>query len=401
VAAGITLLAVSGGLTNLGMGIVGDAVLSNGRPWSARVQDNAGAVTVGSVRSLFFVLVTLTLLWGIAQRKLSGGRAAVALLLVVAADLWSVERRYWQFSEPASKAYGSDPTIDLLKSQRDSGRVMTIVLAAGAAYHDPMLNGDGLMVHGVRQALGYHGNELGNFDRLAGADSGFEPLYVRPHLWSLFNVRYVLTNAPPTSQAVQQLFASATLVAGPARNAPGTMVYLYRLSGDNPPAWVASATFKASNDAALATVRDARFSAVTQRAVAIIDSASPTTSAGNPNVLPAPSAITAQVRRPNHSRITIELSAPAQDGNMLIVSENFYPGWTARVDGRDARAERADYALIGVPLTAGARKIELEFTSAAYEKGKVITLLALAAALVLWIVGIVAGQRAPARAEAA
>lgn len=86
---------------------------------------------------------------------------------------------------------------------------------------------------------------------------------------------------------------------------------------------------------------------------------------------------------------------------MLIVSENFYPGWTARVDGRDARAERADYSLIGVPLSAGARKIELEFTSAAYQKGRVITLFALAAALALWIFGIVAGRRAALHPEAA
>jgi len=401
VAAGVTLLAVSGGFTNLGMAIVGNAVLSNGQPWSERVQDNAGAITVGAVRAFFAAIVTLTLCWGIAQRKLGAGRAAVALLLVVVADLWSVERQYWRFSEPASKAYGRDATIDYLKPRSDSGRVLSIALpGGGVAYHDPMLSGDGLMVHQVRQVLGYHGNELGNYDRLAGIDSDLSPVLSKPHIWSLLNIQYVLTNAPPSDPYVQQLFGSASLVAGPARNAPGTMVYLYRLPGDNPPAWVASATFKAPNDAALATVQDARFNAVAQRAVAIIDSASPTTSAGNQNVLPPPSAITAQVRRPTHSRITVELSAPAQDGNMLIVSENFYPGWTARVDGRDARAERADYSLIGVPLTAGARKIELEFTSAAYQKGKVITLFALAAALALWIFGIVAERRVPVRAEA-
>jgi hypothetical protein len=400
VSAGITVLAVSGGLTNLGLAIVGDTVLSNGRPWSERVQDNAGALIVGSVRSLFFALLTLTLLWGVVQTKLSGGRAAVALLLVLAADLWSVERQYWRFSEPASKMYGSDATIDYLKPRSDSGRVLAITLAAGAAYHDPMLGGDGLMVHQIRQVLGYHGNELGNYDRLAGIDADLGPVLSKPHIWSLLNIRYVLTNAQPNDDTIRQLFGSATLVAGPARNAPGTMVYLYRIPGDNPPAWVASATFKAPNDAALATIEDARFNAVAQRSVAIIDSASPTTSASNQNVLPPPSTITAQVRRPNHGRITVELSAPAQNGNMLIVSENFYPGWIARVDGRDVRAERADYSLIGVPLTAGARKVELEFTSAAYQKGKVITWFAAAAALALWIFGLVAG-RATMRTETA
>ena len=35
--------------------------------------------------------------------------------------------------------------------------------------------------------------------------------------------------------------------------------------------------------------------------------------------------------------------------------------------------------MIGVPLPAGAKSIELEFTSPAYERGKMITLLAVAA----------------------
>ena len=85
---------------------------------------------------------------------------------------------------------------------------------------------------------------------------------------------------------------------------------------------------------------------------------------------------------------------------MLIVSENFYPGWKATIDGKEARTERADYTLIGVPLTAGARKIELQFTDAAYQKGKFMTLVAVAAALALWGAGFLAGRRAT-HAEAA
>ena len=74
---------------------------------------------------------------------------------------------------------------------------------------------------------------------------------------------------------------------------------------------------------------------------------------------------------------------------MLIVSENFFPGWTARIDGKPAAAERADYSLIGVPLPAGARKIELEFTSAASSTGMAITVVALLLSVLLIGVGLV------------
>lgn len=407
VAAGIALLAVSGGFTNLGLAIVGDVVLSNGAPWRERVMDNASALPIGGVRAFFFALLTLAALWGIAERRFMGRTAAIALLIVVVADLWSVERKYWQFSPPASREYSSDPTVEHLKAQSDSARVLAFDLpGAPVASRDHMLNGDGLMVHRVRQATGYHGNELGNYDRIAGAESGWLPLLISPQLWSLLNVRYLLTNAPPTEEVFQRLRAyewgepvvralvGSSLVVGPVRNTRGSMVYLYRLPGDNPPAWVAASALKAPDDAALATLRDPRFNATMQRRVALIDSTSPTPSAVNPNALPSPPAITAQVRRPNHGRILVDLSAPAQDGNMLIVSENFYPGWTARVDGRDARTERADYTLIGVPLSAGARRVELEFTSSAYQKGKATTLAALATALALLVAGLIPRRRA-------
>jgi hypothetical protein len=398
VAGGITLLAVTGGFTGLGLAIVGDVALSNGQPWSDRVRESADAVPLGGVRAMFFALLILSVLWGLSAKALTAGRAAIAILLVVVADLWSVERQYWRFSEPAAKVYASDPAIDYLRNQSDSGRVLAIALAPGAAYRDPMLNGDGLMVHRVRQVLGYHGNQLGRYQQLA--EHSIDSLLTSPHLWSLLNLRYVLTNVPPTTPGIAQLYGANALVAGPVRDAAGTMVYLYRVPGDNAPAWVATTTVKAPDDAALATVRDARFNAATQRSVAIIDTASTTASAGNTSTLPPPSAISARVRRPNHGQIHVDLSAPAQDGNMLIVSENFYPGWVARIDGADATPERANFSLIGVPLKAGARRIELQFTDPAYQRGKFITLVALSLALGVWVVGFLIGRR-PMHREAA
>jgi uncharacterized membrane protein YfhO len=77
----------------------------------------------------------------------------------------------------------------------------------------------------------------------------------------------------------------------------------------------------------------------------------------------------------------------------LIVSENFYPGWRATVDGRDVTAWRADYTLIGVPLAAGAQRIELRYVSETYPTGKRVTLLALILSLGLTAVGFAIDRR--------
>jgi hypothetical protein len=45
----------------------------------------------------------------------------------------------------------------------------------------------------------------------------------------------------------------------------------------------------------------------------------------------------------------------------IIFSEMHYPGWRARVDGGPAPVQRADIALIAVPVPAGTHDVTIEF----------------------------------------
>jgi len=95
------------------------------------------------------------------------------------------------------------------------------------------------------------------------------------------------------------------------------------------------------------------------------------------------------VTRYDPGHIEVQLDQPAPAGAALMVSENYYPGWTATVDGKLAAVGRADFTLIGVELPAGARNVELTYGSATYERGRVITLIAVLAALVALAAGLV------------
>ena len=77
----------------------------------------------------------------------------------------------------------------------------------------------------------------------------------------------------------------------------------------------------------------------------------------------------------------------------MLVSENYFPGWTAKVDGTPAPTARADYTLIGVQLPTGGRKIDLTFEDPAYKQGKIITILALILTAVLIAGGIFTERR--------
>ncbi|MEO8561439.1 MAG: YfhO family protein, partial [bacterium] len=244
-------------------------------------------------------------------------------------------------------------------------------------------HGDALMVYRIRQVRGYHGNELGNYQRLASREvqEDYANL-VNPAFWRLSNTRYLYTNALLKDTALKFLL-------GPVKNAAGSTVYLYRLPGDNPPAWVVPAMVKASDAATLGTILDPRFDPTR---VGVIDSLSSVPSQ-TLTALPEPVAITPRVTRYDAGHIALELSAPAPAGSALVVSENFFPGWTASVDGRSATTVRADYSFIGVPLPAGAMKIQLDFHDPAYAKGKSVTLAAVLVALLLVAGGAFAERR--------
>jgi hypothetical protein len=380
----VALLALSGGLTSLSKAIAAGYA---GDQLDDRIDANRMAVALGSLRSLVFVAATAVLLFLAAEKRLRAPLLGWGLAAILALDLWSVERHYWQFSPRASVIYASDPAIDYVK-RAEPGRVLALQLGdEGAAFRDPFFGGDALMAHRIRLVRGYHGNEIGRYQRLASREQvGDYGNLVNPAFWRLTNARFLYTNA-----ALSDSSAGVSKILGPVRNAAGSTVYLYRLPGDNPPAWVTTAMAKAGDEATAATMLDPRFDPLR---VAVIDSAAQVQVAPL-GALPEPLGIAAKVIRYDPGHIALDLSAPAPAGSALVVSENYYPGWTARVNDRDAApVVRADYTFIGVPLPAGATRVSLDFHDPAYGTGKVVTLIAVLLALLGIAAGVVVDRRA-------
>lgn len=369
----VGLFATIGGLNSIAMSVAPDQTTD-------RVAANAGPLIAGAWRSAVFVLLTIGLLVMYRRERFSMKVAGYALAAIVAADLWSVIRNYWIFSEPASTIYASDAVIDYLKKQPEPGRVLTLP-PEGPVQRDPNLTGDGLMIHGVRTVLGYHGNELGRYDQLSGKIQGYAPI-LSPLFWRVTNTQYVMTD----NGGIMQL----QKVAGPARNSSGNQVYLYRTPGENPYAWVTPAKIRAADLPAVQTLMDQRFD---PRTVAIFDSAANVTATPGLRAVPAPLAIKVRTASYEPGKVKLRLDAPAPAGSALMISENYYPGWHATSGGRELNVGRADFVITGVELPAGATEVQLNFRSSAYEKGKTITLIALALSGLILISGIFMDRR--------
>ncbi|MFN3651661.1 MAG: YfhO family protein [Armatimonadota bacterium] len=102
------------------------------------------------------------------------------------------------------------------------------------------------------------------------------------------------------------------------------------------------------------------------------------------------------VRRRNGNRLVLEGEAPSS--GLLVVAEQYEPGWRVAVNGRPARLFPADHLFVGVPLEAGPQVVELTYQPAPWRVGLFGTLAALGALCAL-LVG--ARPRRPAKLSTA
>jgi hypothetical protein len=171
-------------------------------------------------------------------------------------------------------------------------------------------------------------------------------------------------------------------------------VYLYRVPGANPLAWVATGSVKADSLQTFAAVLNERFD---PSRAAIFDEASTVAVTPPPAVGYTPPTVSVTAYAPG--RIDLALSAPAPAGSALVVSENYFPGWTATAAGKPLPVARANFNLIGAVLPEGATTVQLRFADPAFATGKTVSLVSTVLALILVAVGVVMDRRRSAPTE--
>jgi hypothetical protein len=88
-----------------------------------------------------------------------------------------------------------------------------------------------------------------------------------------------------------------------------------------------------------------------------------------------------QVVRYDQGALSIEVSNPAQ--GYLFLSDPFYPGWRAEVDGEPAEIIRANYAFRAVAVPPGTHQVNMTFRPGTWVAGLSITVLTVLALFAL------------------
>jgi hypothetical protein len=383
-------------LVSIAMGFIGKSYPQEyiTQLFQPRADENATAAIFGGWRSFVFVALTAGVIWAWLNNRIALKAAAWGLVVLILADLWTIQRQYWQYMGPASEIFASDPAIDSIKvdvGRTGPGRTMLLgdSRSPGLDPLDPYFRKQALMNHLVRTVEGEQGNELDIYRKMMAFDSGRVSL--NPAFWRHENVRYLYTTLDEQSlaQAASQMgLPPFTRLAGPVRNANGSMVYAFRMAAANPYAWVASTAVNAEPQQVLPTVLDPRYD---PRVAAIVDTGAAIQ--GGAVTALTPSANGATVKSYEPGRVSIDLSAPAVAGSVLVLSENYYPGWSATASSAALTLTRVNYNLIGISLPAGVQHVEVSFADPGYATGKTISLAAVVVATVLLIVGLVADRR--------
>ena len=70
---------------------------------------------------------------------------------------------------------------------------------------------------------------------------------------------------------------------------------------------------------------------------------------------------------------------------LLVVSEVFYPGWKATVNGQPAEIRKTDGALRGIVVPGGFSHVVMEYSPASFYTGIGLSLLTTACVMIAWI----------------
>lgn len=292
-----------------------------------------------------FLLIVVALAWGLllAIRRQRNSRLMVAALtLVLLFELFTVNWHYNLGEKATRSVFPPSAATAWLQSHASDGRIAS----AGKL---PAGDNAGL-IYAWEDTTGNDPLRLQQIVQFAKNVHTWQR-------WRLLHVTYVVSRKPLHDEGLDFRFSD-------------DRVAVYALSDPLPFAWlVHDVVAREDGPATWETLNDPQFDL---RHAAVVE---PPAIAGFGGTGETPDDRVIVVSRENERVILdVEADRPA----LLILSQVFYPGWLARLDGAGTVLYRADGLLQGLVVPAGKHRVEVVYRPASFTWGLLITLLTLA-----------------------
>jgi hypothetical protein len=319
--------------------------------------------------------------------RLSTTPFVVCAVALVCVDLFHAGMGY----NPAiDRKYASQPATPALRLLERQGLARYVSIEGVPQDLVPMR-------FGLYESRGYDLPIMHRFDRIWRREVSPESSSVAK---GLSNVPLTLRNVTPRALRVQRLLGVTHLLqppTAPVLHVPGLqLVYdgadarVYRVEGALPRAFVVGGQRVVGGgeqalDAGTAAGFDGRRGAVTEGRVAGV----PVGGGSGSGV----------ARIVSYGAERVVVRARSEGAGLLVLGDNYYPGWKAYVDGREVPIERVDYLFRGVRVGAGVSTVEFRYEPVSWRIGWIVSLIALAALLAAIAVATLRGARTGSRSR--
>jgi hypothetical protein len=172
-----------------------------------------------------------------------------------------------------------------------------------------------------------------------------------------------------------------------AADVPGRALRTFTRSPALPDAFLVGATRTASRAAVLADVQG-RGDPFSPADVALLEEGCDRCPGA---AAPGPAGTVEGVVRWGQS--SVHLSVEAQRSAVVVLSQAWFPGWSARVDGHDAPVVRVDGVVQGVPVGPGAHDVVLRYRPPGLVAGVAVSVLTWVVLLGGWALAVVRRRR--------
>ena len=385
VASGVLLagfvLVASGGLR----GLWSFAVYRDMPDQAAQLLTNAEPFIVrGFMIAVALAALTAGVAWGLRTARLAWPGAIVALGILIALDLIRVDLPFIQTQDFAAFR-APDPNIDfLLERQREEDPFRVFSLRG--------LNGQDVRpgMFGLELSAGHHPNDLGRYRELIGMEGSNLPvnLIASANVLKMLNVRYVLWPDQLGAPADQGLPADITdnlrrLSQTTIQGRPYESVYEF---SDLPRARLVGDAVILPDDQAVAYMLSGDFDPARQ---VVLSDPPPIDLTGGEVV----GSVEWLERNNNDMTLRVSADGPA----VLVLADNWFPAWRARIGNEDVPVLRANHSLRAVPITTGEHTVEFYYESDQLKWSLRLTLLSLAGVVGLIGVDWMRGRRSAER----
>jgi hypothetical protein len=233
----------------------------------------------------------------------------------------------WRFNLAEPVAGGPFPETGLVQFLQEQPSVIRISSA-------------GLLPGGASAGIVYELEDItGNTPLRLDAFQQFEDRVDSWRRWQLLNVAYVLSRRDLDGPGLERVYEEGEVKA-------------YRVGDPLPRAWIVRDAVVADDEQALDLLNNDDFDP--RRTAVLVPG-----DQGLAGSAQAGAAGSVAVSGGAPGRLSLDVST-AGDG-LLVVSQPFYPGWQARIDGERVAIHRVDHLLQGVPVRAGSHRVELSF----------------------------------------